>query len=273
MSDRGAGVLARAGAIARRDLRTQVSYHFALLLRLGSLGFSIAIFFFISKLVGNAEELAQYRGGYFEFVLIGLAVTSFTLVGLRTFASTIGAEQGQGTLEILLTMPTGLGPILAGALAVPLTMTALEIAVYLGVGVGVFGVGLPPGGVLLSIPLLILTVSTFCALGIFSAAFIVLTKRGDPITAFIAQSTSFLGGALFPVTLFPEALQSVSRVVPAYYGIKGLRDVLIGGAGAVDILDELAVLAAFTAVLLPAAMATLRWALRIAKTTGTLGNY
>ena len=264
--------LDRLGAVAARDLKTQTSYHFSLLLRFGSVALAIATFYFIAKLVRGSPELARYRGGYFEFVLVGMMVTSFTIVGLQTFAQSIASEQSLGTLEVLLASPTRIGNLLAGALVVPLAMTALEIALYLIVGIGVVGVGFSIIGVLLALPLLVLTVATFCALGILSAAFIVLTKRGDPIAVVVAQGTTFLGGAYFPVTLLPGPLQLVARLTPAYYGIRGIREALLSGAGPAELVDEFAVLIAFTAVLLPGSLWLLSRSLRMARITGTLGN-
>jgi ABC-2 type transport system permease protein len=265
-------VIDKLGAVASRDLRTQTSYQFNLFLRFGSLLLAIASFYFVSQLVDEAPELANYRGGYFEFVMVGMLVTSFTLVGLRTFAQTISAEQSLGTLEIVLASPIGVGNLLAGALVVPLGMTALEIIFYLVLGIGIVGVGFTAVGVLLALPLLILTIATFCALGIASAAFIVLTKRGDPITAVVAQATTFLGGAYFPVSLMPEPVQWLARATPAYYGITGIREALLGTAGPSAFFDELIALIIFTAVLLPASLWLLSWALRVARVTGTLGN-
>jgi ABC-2 type transport system permease protein len=265
-------VLDRLGAIAARDLRTQTSYHFSLLLRFSAVALTMASFYFIAKLVQNSPELARYRGGYFEFVLVGMMVTSFTLVGLQTFSQSIASEQSLGTLEILLASPTRVGHLLAGALVVPLAMTAIEIVLYLILGIGVVGVGFSPIGALLAFPLLVLTVATFCALGILSAAFIVLTKRGEPITLAVAQGTAFIGGAYFPVTLLPGPLQLIAKLTPAYYGIRGIREALLAGAGPPELLHEFIVLVVFAAVLLPGSLWVLSRALRVARVTGTLGN-
>lgn len=265
-------VLDRLKAVASRDLQTQTSYHFALLLRFGAVALAMASFYFIAQLVQDSPELARFRGGYFEFVLVGMMVTSFTLVGLQTFAQSLATEQSLGTLEILLASPTRVGNLLAGALVVPLAMTAVEIVLYLILGIGVVGVGFSLVGALLAFPLLVLTVATFCAFGILSASFIVLTKRGDPITVVLAQGTAFLGGAYFPVTLLPEPLQLVARITPGYYGIRGIREALLSAAGPAELFDELTVLIAFTAVLLPGSLWLLSRALRVARVTGTLGN-
>lgn len=264
--------LDKVKAVAVRDLQTQTSYQFNLLLRFASVAVTMAVFYFVAKLVGEAPLLAAYRGGYFEFVLVGMMVASFTLVGLSTFAQSIASEQAVGTLEILLASSAPVSSLLVGALFMPLVMTAIEIALYLILGIGLFGAGFSLAGVLISLPLLALTIASFCGLGILSAAFIVLTKRGDPISFAVGQATTFLGGAYFPIEVMPGPLQFLARLTPAYYGIRGIRDALLSEARPADVVDELGALIAFTAILVPASLWLLTKALRVARTTGTLAN-
>ena len=142
--------------------------------------------------------------------------------GVAAFTDQIRQEQGAGTLEVLLGGPTGLVTLLAGGFLVPLLLTSIEVGALVGVGVGLFGVGLTLGGVLLSIPIVALTVVNFCAMGIVSAAVVLLVKRGDPISGPLYQVTLVLSGAIFPVALFPSWLQTISHLTPAY--LRGARD-------------------------------------------------
>lgn len=269
----GHSVRSRLRAIARKDWSVERSYHFQLGLHAFNVVFTLALYFFLAELVGDAEEVARYDGGYFTFVLVGLLVTSSAAVGLSTFSARISAEQAEGTLEVLLSTPTRLSTLLAGALIVPVLFVAVEVALYIGVAVALFGVRVSVFDVLLALPILALTLLVFSAIGIFAASFIVLTKRGEPFTALTTQASNFLAGVIFPVTLLPTALQMLSHLVPAFYALEALRDVLLTDAGLVDVLDEVAVLAAFTAVLVPAAIVAFGRAVRAAQRTGTLGNY
>ena len=61
------------------------------------------------------------------------------------------------------------------------------------------------------------------------ASIAVLAKRGDPLSGPLIQATAVLSGALFPVSVFPPALELLARCFPAYYGINGLREALLGG--------------------------------------------
>ena len=152
-------------------------------------------------------------------------------------------------------------------------MTTVEVALLIGVGIGVVEVGLSWSGVLLSVPIVILTVANFCAMGILSAAIILLVKRGDPISGPLYQVTLLLSGAIFPVDLFPSWLQTLCLLNPAYYGVSALHEALLTDAGLSGILDELAVLAGFAAVGIPVSAWVFGRAVLQAKRLGILGNY
>ena len=102
--------------------------------------------------------------------MIGLMVMSVASLGISTFNANIMAEQTLGTMEVLLATPTPLPVLLAGSFVFPLMLTAVDIMLYVTVGLGLLGTGLSVDGVLLSVPLLALTLATFCAFGIVGAS-------------------------------------------------------------------------------------------------------
>lgn len=267
-----ASALARVLAIARRDALVQLSYQFGLLARFSEVIVTATTLFFISKLVGTAGQLAPYGGDYFAFALIGAVVLSFATLGLGTFSRTISDEQQAGSLEVLLTTPVPLAVILAGTLVVPLALTALEILVYAAIA-ACLGTRFSVGAIALALPALALTIAAFCALGVLSAAFIVLTKRGDPVTLVATRATAVLAGSLFPISVLPGWLQAMAKLVPAYYGLQAMRSALLTGGGLTDIAGDLVVLAAFAAVLVPVSLVCFARAVRIARISGTLGTY
>jgi ABC-2 type transport system permease protein len=68
-----------------------------------------------------------------------------------------------------------------------------------------------------------------------------------------------LGGAMAPVEIFPEALQTVARLTPHFWAIDGLQSSLTGGTIG-DTIVPLAVLTGFAAVVL--ALSTVFYRLR-----------
>jgi ABC-2 type transport system permease protein len=264
--------LNQIGALARRDLIIEFSYHFQLVMGLVAIVISVLTFYFIGQLVGDAQQLAGYAGGYFEFALIGLVLMAYSQVTVTSFGRSIEAAQAVGTLEILLATGTPLATLMAGTLLVPLLLASIQVFAYVALGWILVGFTLPLEGLGIIAILLLLTLGTFAAVGIGSAAVIVLTKRGDPFSTLVLQATNLLAGAVFPVAVLPEWLQVASRAVPAFYGLRGIREIALAGGGLSDVAIDLVVLVGFNAVLLPLSLWALGRAIAIARVTGTLGN-
>lgn len=259
-------------ALGRRDLKVEMSYHFGQLIRMLSIVFPVATYFYVAQLIEDSPELAPYGGGYFEFVLVGLIGTTLAMLGAQMFSSMISREHSEGTLASLLSTPTPLWVLLLGATLFPLGFTAVEVLIYLGLGIGVFGAEFSAAGILVAIPIALLTIAVFAGIGILSAAFIVVTKRGEPITPLISAATTLFAGAVFPVSLLPGPLQLVGRMIPSYYSIEGLRGALLSD-DPLSTWDEMLVLAVMAAVLLPLSMWAMRKALRWGRVSGTLSSF
>ncbi len=249
------------------------SYRLNMILRFLSIWYFAVSFYFVGQFVGKPDSIADLHGGYFEFVLIGAIVTTFATLGVSAFSMNIRDEQSDGTLEAVLTTPTPMWVVLGGGFLVPALFAASESIVLLGVGLGVFGDGVPIAPLLLALPLLVLTTASFAAIGIISAAVIILVKRGDPFGGPIRQITMLLSGALYPIEVLPGWLQAMSKLVPAFYGVRGMRELVQAREGFTSSFDELVILTVFTAVLLPLAVLIFRQAVGSARRTGTLATY
>lgn len=260
-------------AIARRDAAVYFSYPMQLVLRLAQLFIVVVTLHYVSRLVHNAPELEQYRNDYFSFALSGILVISFVTLGLAAFSSTLADEQHSGTLETLLSYPISPMTLLIGSLVVPLGLSLLTNGVLVAVGVIGLGFHISASGVVLAVPVLLLTMTTFGAAGVLSATFVLLAKRGDPITGLVAQLSTFFAGAIFPVALLPSWSQHLARLVPAYYSLHGVREALLAGGRASAVAGDAAVLTVASVVLLPLSLVAYRAALRVAARAGTLGTY
>ena len=263
--------LAQVRAIARRDLRVQLTYHLDLALQLESVVFAVGVALFMSRLI-PPDRLLPYTGGYFDFALVGLMATLLSGVGLTTFASSFADAQREGTLETLLMGPVRSTTILVGTLVLPLTLATIEVGASLGIGIA-FGLHLEWAGLVVAIPVFGLLLTSFGAFGILSAAVVVVTKRGNPFLSLMTQAVAVLGGALVPVSTLPEWGRVVAHLIPSYYGLNALRAALLPGGDWGDILPNVGALAAMTALLLPFSVWCLSRALRVARIAGTLGTY
>ncbi|MEP1125058.1 MAG: ABC transporter permease [Ilumatobacter sp.] len=265
--------LTRLAAITRRDWQIERSYRLRYPVRIFQVAITMAILYHVSQLVTDAPELQAFGGDYFDFAVVGLAVVSISQLGISTFNANILREQSLGTMEVLLSTPTPIWVWLAGSFAFPMILTAINVVMYVGIGIGVMGNGLSIGGLLMALVVLVLTLLSFCAFGIAGASFVLLLKRGDPLAGPLALFTSIVSGALFPVSTMPAPFVWLAHAFPAFYGINGLRTALLTDAAPTDVIPDILMLMAFDVVLLPASLLLFNRALRAARTAGTLANY
>lgn len=262
-------------AFVKRDFLMERSYRAAFIMKFISMFMGVASFFFVSRLVGRAASpyLSAYGGDYFGFVLVGIAFVGFQGVGLGAFSNAVSAAQSQGTLEAMLVTPTRLTTIVLASSVWSFLWTAFSVLLYLVTGALVFGAHLGHANMLSSLVVLTLTSLLFSGVGILSASAIMVLKRGSPVGWAFGSASAFLGGTYFPTTVFPHWLQGIAHLFPIYYGLRAMRLAVLRGASLAEVRGDVAVIAAFAAVVLPLSIFTFRAAVRIAKTDGTLGAY
>lgn len=259
----------------KRDFAIEASYRFAFLLRIGRIFTTVLIFYFISRLFGkNASGyLSEYGGEYFPFVLIGIAFSEYLMFGLRSFSQSLRQEQMIGTLEAILASPTRASTIVIGESIWDFVFTSISVCIYLFLGSMFFGMDLSNMNLFSSAIIFILTILSFSGIGIISGAFILMLKKGDPLTGFIGTCFSFLGGTYFPVGIMPGFLQVFSYLLPITYSLRGLRFALLRGYGFRMLLPDITALFIFCIFLLPISFWIFRLALRKAKIDGSLVHY
>lgn len=270
-------ILAKPLAFLKKDYLMEVSYRFSFVMQFASIFFSVVMFYFVAELVADAprikESLASYGGSYFAFVLIGIAFSNFLGVGLGSFSSSIRTEQMLGTLEAMLVTPTRLSTIVLSSSQWSFAFTSLRVGVYLLLGVLFFGVSLGSANIMPALVALVLTVVAFSSLGIISAGFIMIFKRGDPVAWILTTSSTLLGGVYYPITILPDWLQAASWFFPITYSLRAIRMSLLTGAGFGEVGGDLLALVIFSAITLPISLMVFRYAVRRAKIDGSLSHY
>jgi ABC-2 type transport system permease protein len=267
--------LRKIAAFLRRDLRVQLSYRLAALLQVAGILFSVAAFYFVARVLGQAASplLQEYGGNYFAFVLIGIAFAGYQGVGLNSFAEVIHTGQTQGTLEAMLATPTRLELILSASALWSFLQASLQVLAYLLVGAVLFGLGLGQANAGTALLTLALSLFAFSGLGMLSASFILVTKRGDPINFLFTSLSVLMSGVYYPVSVLPAWLQPVAAFLPMTHALRAMRLALLEGAGVAQVAPELAMLGLFTAIVLPGGLLAFRWALRRARAEGSLTQF
>jgi ABC-2 type transport system permease protein len=255
-----------------RDLTIARTYRTAFLFEAIQALFGVAMFYYVARFVDSPQlQHALPQGeSYFAFSLIGFVFFDYLHAALDTFDRSLEEARDSGTLEHLLVTQTSLPVILAGSAIYPFAATTLRIAVYIAWSAALFGFSLRQANWAAVAAVLLATLFAFSGLGILSASYLLLFKRGNPAKWFVLGISSVAGGMLFPISVLPDWLQLVARLNPVTYALDAMRAALLGGAGLHAVPRLLLELFLFSAVLLPFSMAVFAWALRRTKTTGTL---
>ncbi|HEU5459692.1 MAG TPA: ABC transporter permease, partial [Pyrinomonadaceae bacterium] len=208
--------------------------------------------------------------------LTGLAVLNYFTTGFSSLANSIRQEQMQGTLESVLLTPINVPTVIISSSAWDFLETTFFSFLYLFFGWFFFGVQFR-GSFFLAVVFLLLTTVVLACLGILSASFAMVFKRGDPFGIFLGAGSALFSGVLFPTQLLKTyggpKLASISLLLPATHGLQGIRQVLLEGHGLAQVTRPLFTLLGFLVVLLPFSLWVFGRAVRRAKREGSLIQY
>ena len=257
-------------AFLRRDLRIATAYRLnALLLVSGGL-FTLTLFYFLARTVGEAPLVrGRYGADYFSFALVGLATAALLRALQLGFGGAVRAAQNDGSLEPLLGAPLSTLHVVTLMGAWPVANALLRSLGLLAFGALLFGAKLHLHPVSFVVTLLLSAV-TFCALGLLSAAFVLVFKRGDPFTYALDSLSYLFAGVLYPTEVLPPLLRVMARFLPATHALHGLREAALRGAAPAQLLPTWTALLAFCLVLWPLAALALSAARRHVEQAGTL---
>jgi len=258
-----------------RDFRMNVSYRLSFFMSFAKIFVSVAVFFFISRLFGKAVNpyLAEYSGDYFSYVLIGIAFSGFVTTGMSAFSSSISSAQSQGTLEAMLVTPTKLSSIILFSSLWNYLFNSFNVLVYLVFGWVFFGLSLSRVNIPSALVIILLATLSFSGMGVISASFIMVFKRGNPIDWLYGMASSLLGGMFFPAKVLPVWLQPFAYLVPIFYALRAMRLAVLKGYSIMALSTEIAALVVFAAIILPLSFWSFKYAVREAKTDGSLVTY
>lgn len=265
----------RLFALIKKDFLVESSYKFAFLSNLLGVFVSVLSYFFIDKLFGQkmVSHLEEFGVNYFSYVLLSMAFFSYIGVGLGSFAGRIQSEQAQGTLEAILLTPTGISTILFSMALWNLLFATIDLAIYVFLAVFLFKINFININILSTLSILLLTITSFSGLGILSASFVIIFKRGTPLDWVISNVEGLISGVYFPVTVLPVWLQFMAKFFPITYAIRAVELAVYRGYSLFQLRKEMAFLFLFSILLLPLSLAVFKYALRRAKMDGSLTQY
>lgn len=267
------GEAAKLPAFLRRDFLTAWSYRMAFVGDAINMAFQALLFFYLGRIV-DPSLLPTYGGGeisYFEFVIVGIAITMVVGVGLFKAAGALRNEQLMGTLEVLLMTPTSTATIQFGSVAYDLLYVPLRTAVFFVAVVLAAEVQINSGGILPAAVVLLSFMPFVWGLGILYAASTITFKVATG--GFIVSLLTMTSGAYFPLAVLPGWVETLAEANPMTLAVEAMRETLYGSSGWSDVGGALAVLLPASLTTLGLGIVAFRAAVRRERRRGTLGLY
>src|ERR671928_1122164 len=194
-------LLGRVRAFVVRDFQLAVSYRLEFFMRILSILFVTTTLFFISRIFASTfiTPYEQWRDPFLAW-LTALPFLNYFMVGFSSLANAIRSEQQQGTLEGVLMTPIGIPTLIVASSAWDFVQASFHSFLYLFFGWALFGVQYR-GSLPLAVLFLLLTTLVLASIGILSASFAMVFKRGDPFGPIIGTGSALFSGVFFPTQL------------------------------------------------------------------------
>jgi ABC-2 type transport system permease protein len=264
-------LLDKFAALLRRDLLIAFRSRSGLVIGISGGVLEIVGLYYLSRAIGpgfRPDGMDSY-----PFLLVGTGLYTFLLMGISSFLSAIQEAQQAGTLEVLMTTPTGGSTVLLLSAISSLVGKGMSFSIYLVGGLVLAGARFANITLIPACIVLVLSFAIAAALGMGTAALQLLTQKGSAVIWLLGSAVWMLAGVMFPTSVLPRSLQVVSLAIPMTHALTAMRLALFGGGFPIRLLNEIAVLVAFAVLLLPLSLLLFEKALRHARLTGSLTYY
>jgi ABC-2 type transport system permease protein len=190
---------------------------------------------------------------YRDYMVPGILVVLVTMIGTLLTAMNVVREKEAGTLEQLNVTPISRPDFIAAKLIPIWTFAMIDFAV--GLAFARFALGVPVRGSLLLV-FASATIYLVMALGIglWISTFVETQQQALFLTYSLLLVYLLMSGLFTPVRAMPDWAQWIARLNPVAHYVKLMREVLLKGAGVMEVAPQLAALTGGAAIALTLAV-------------------
>jgi len=171
----------------------------------------------------------------------------WVFIPLFGISALFASERQGGTLRRLLTTPSRKATFLLGTISGQVVMALIQM--FLLVGFGILVMKLNWGREPLALFVILFTSAlAAAAFGTTMGTFIKTEGQASGLSIMFGMVFAMMGGCMYPLELFPPAIQSAVRILPTTWAMEGMLDLGLRGGGLMDVLPEAGVLLGFAAI-------------------------
>jgi ABC-2 type transport system permease protein len=166
------------------------------------------------------------------------------LIGLSAM---FAAERSWGTLRRLLVTPTAKPVYILGTVLGQVLTALVQMGILITFGALVMGINW--GHSPLALVLIMLTSALAAAsLGTMLGTMVKTEGQANGLSIMIGMVMAMMGGAWYPIELFPEAIRTAAQALPTYWAMTGFLNIAVRGQGLSGVLLPSGILLGFAIV-------------------------
>ncbi|HEU4521648.1 MAG TPA: ABC transporter permease [Thermoanaerobaculia bacterium] len=190
---------------------------------------------------------------YKHYMVPGILVALVTLVSTLLASQNIAREKELGTLEQLNVTPITRGEFIVAKLLPYWVLGMIILAIGLVAGKLAFDIPIR-GSVMLLFGCAAVYLVVTLAIGLFVSALVETQQQAMFVTFFVMNVYLLLSGLFTPIDSMAPWVQVVSQVNPVRHFVGIARAILVKGAGPAELVQPMAILLVFAAVMLTLAI-------------------
>jgi ABC-2 type transport system permease protein len=208
----------------------------------------------------TSASLGANEPKYIDFLVPGLIGFSILISPMFSMVNISSEYKKSKLFKQLSLTPLTKFEWLASKVLWYIFLSVLSFIFMVAVGIFVFGANIELTVWL--IPFFILGPMLFCSLGMLVGTVTKSVETASVVGNIITFPMMFLSGTFFPISLMPDYLRNIAHVLPLYYIVEGLNNVMIyapNSGNYTGALIDIAVVAAITIVVFVAASKLFKW--------------
>jgi ABC-2 type transport system permease protein len=217
------------------------------------------IFLTVFGLIFQGQLVDDTGYNYIDYIAPGVLSWGVANAALFTVSFTLMQWRNDDLLRLIRMTPAPLRSVLGSRFSVAVLMGVLQTLLFLGVAVlPVFGLHLS-GRWPLALPMLVLGITAFLALGLIVGARAKTPEGVAAVANCIMVPMAFISGSFFPIDMMPGWLRGLSEVLPLRYINDGMAVAIVGRGSLTEYGIACAALVGFTVVFGAVGVKTFRW--------------
>ncbi|PTY08114.1 hypothetical protein DB347_00565 [Opitutaceae bacterium EW11] len=172
---------------------------------------------------------------------VGGYAVMFLLFALSGSATSLFEEKRSGIFQRILSAPVRPSHILWGRFFFGMTLGIVQLSALFLAGKLFYHLDLWPH--LLPLAVMTFAAAAACtAFGMFVAAVSTSPDAANGLSTLLVLTMSAIGGAWFPISMMPEAIQRFSKLTLVYWAVEGYTSIIWAGQSLLEVLPTVGIL-------------------------------